>query len=40
MSWRTMKETGALRAEGVGLGVWVEVECGLWEAGAAGEGVG
>jgi hypothetical protein len=35
--WRTRKEGRALRAEGVGLGVWVEAGCGLWDVGAAGE---
>jgi predicted RNA-binding protein with TRAM domain len=39
LCWRTMKETRALRAEEVPLDVGEEVECGLWEVGAAGEGV-
>jgi hypothetical protein len=38
-SWRMWKETRALRAEEVGLGVCGEVECGLWEVGAVEKGV-
>jgi hypothetical protein len=37
--WRRRKETEALRAEGVWLGVWGEVVCSEREVGAAGEGV-
>jgi hypothetical protein len=39
-SWTEWKVTRALRAEGVELGVWGEVEGWAGEVGAAGEGVG